>query len=224
MINYSGIDRQLSGGTAVQSDPLVYLIDDFVSPTECDRIVELAGPRLERATVAKHGQRKVSDVRTNDHAFLAHDCDPIIDQLVNRLAQLIKIPARNAEDLQVVHYTEGQEYKPHQDAFDPANKDYQSILNGPGQRVMTILMYLNNVERGGGTGFPHLDVEIKARRGRVVIFQTCINESIEPHPMSLHGGLPVGAGCVKWAANLWFRERPFQRKWIETHTYSRVFD
>jgi prolyl 4-hydroxylase len=224
VIDYTQMNQLLSGGVHVHADPLVHIYNDYLSAEECDHIVELARPRLERSAVASEGQRKISDVRTNDCTFLAHACDPIVNDVVRRIAALIQIPLTHAEDLQVVYYREGQEYKPHQDAFDPDNSNYKPILKKAGQRVVTVLMYLNDVQNGGGTGFPHLDLEIKARRGRIVIFQTCKSASIEPHPLSLHGGLPVGKENDKWAANLWFRERAFQQNWIATHKYSRVFN
>ena len=67
-------------------------------------------------------------------------------------------------------------------------------------------IYLNDVEEGGGTGFPNLDVEIEAKKGDVLVFHNTPPDSNKIHPKSLHAGLPVIAG-EKWAINLWFRER-----------------
>ena len=156
--------------------------------------------------------------------FYRHGIDPAVNEVVTRIAELVEIPVANAEDLQVVHYSEGEEYKPHQDAFDPSKPESGSFLGDSGQRVMTVLMYLNDVTDGGGTGFPHLDVEIKARKGRIVIFQTCKYGTDVMHPMALHGGLPVGSQGAKWAANLWFRERPFQQTAVEKREYGRVYE
>jgi hypothetical protein len=60
-----------------------------------------------------------------------------------------------------------------------------------------------------GTGFPNLDLEVRARKGRMVIFHNCLTKTNIKHPNSLHGGLPVIKG-EKWACNLWFRESPYQ--------------
>ena len=80
--------------------------------------------------------------------FLKHSIDPVVSEVVNRVAELVELPANNAEDLQVVHYDEGQEYKPHQDAFDPGQPEYKQFLGESGQRVMTALIYLNDVANG----------------------------------------------------------------------------
>ena len=224
MIDHTKTKQVFVGGTAVEADPLVYFYDDYLSDHECERIIELARPKLERATVVAEDGNEISDVRTNDYMFLKHNVDPVICEVVNRVAELVELPANNAEDLQVVHYDEGQEYKPHQDAFDPNQPEYKQFLGKSGQRVMTALMYLNDVAKGGGTGFPHLDAEIRPRKGRIVIFQTCVYGTKEPNPKSLHGGLPVGENQTKWAANLWFREGMFQQPDPDDHVYTRVFD
>jgi prolyl 4-hydroxylase len=60
--------------------------------------------------------------------FLKHSIDPVVSEVVNRVAELVELPANNAEDLQVVHYDEGQEYKPHQDAFGLISRNINSSL------------------------------------------------------------------------------------------------
>jgi prolyl 4-hydroxylase len=77
-----------------------------------------------------------------------------------------------------------------------------------GQRLVTCLMYLNDVAVGGGTTFPKLNLEVSARKGSMLVFYNCYRDSTLRHPDSLHGGLPVQRD-EKWACNLWFREAPY---------------
>src|SRR5690606_31092572 len=86
----------------------------------------------------------------------------------------------------------------------------QRCMARGGQRLITCLLYLNDVERGGATGFPSLDLTIKARKGRLLLFHNCYPGTNQRHPDSLHGGLPVEKG-EKWACNFWFREGLYQR-------------
>lgn len=44
--------------------------------------------------------------------------------------------------------------------------------DGSGDRVIAAVMYLNTVERGGGTNFPIHDITVQAVRGRVSLFPT----------------------------------------------------
>ena len=75
--------------------------------------------------------------------------------------------------------------------------------------MVTCLLYLNNVEDGGETSFPNLDLEIRAKKGRMVQFHNCHEGSTVRHRDSLHGGMAVLKG-EKWACNFWFRELAYQ--------------
>ncbi len=136
----------------------------------------------------------------------SYECEAFIAAAAGKLQQSTVIPIRNAEQYQLVHYKEGGEYKPHYDSFDFNTDEGKKNWEPGGQRMLTALAYLNDVEEGGGTGFPNLDVEIEAKKGDVLVFHNTPPDSNKIHPKSLHAGLPVIAG-EKWAINLWFRER-----------------
>ena len=53
-------------------------------------------------------------------------------------------------------------------------------------RYLVFLWYLNDVERGGGTRFPDLGLEVAARAGRLLVFP--------PYWMFQHEGLPPESG------------------------------
>jgi hypothetical protein len=59
-------------------------------------------------------------------------------------------------------------------------------INHLSNRYVVLLWYLNDVERGGGTRFPKLGVEIAARAGRLLMFP--------PYWMYQHEGLPPESG------------------------------
>jgi prolyl 4-hydroxylase len=115
------------------------------------------------------------------------------------------MPIRNAEMFQVVHYESGTEYKPHFDSFDQSTELGKKYWEPGGQRMITALIYLNDVEDGGATYFPELNISINPKKGNVLVFHNTISETTNINPRSLHAGMPVTSG-EKWAANLWFRE------------------
>ena len=80
-----------------------------------------------------------------------------------------------------------------------------SILARGGQRVASVVMYLNTPARGGATTFPDARFEAAAVKGNAVFFSYD-----RPHPMTgtLHGGAPVLEG-EKWVATKWLRERRY---------------
>jgi prolyl 4-hydroxylase len=59
-------------------------------------------------------------------------------------------------------------------------------INHLANRYVVLLWYLNDVERGGGTRFPQLGVDIEARAGRLLMFP--------PYWMYQHEGLPPESG------------------------------
>ena len=113
-----------------------------------------------------------------------------------RIAALVNWPLENGEGIQILRYGPGAEYKPHHDYFDPVHPGTATILRRGGQRVGTVVMYLNTPDKGGATVFPDVGLDVAPVRGNAVFFAYD-----RPHPSTrtLHGGAPVIAG-VKWVA------------------------
>lgn len=196
-------------GKVVAKDPLVTVIDDYVTEAERAHIIKLGRQGLSAAKVSTVGDNAYSEKRTGSVAWIKHDQTPMIRSLVRRVSELVGIPVVHAESLQVVHYAETEEYKTHFDAYDLGTEKGKLRTAKGGQRLVTALMYLNEVEAGGGTGFPKLKLEVEPVPGRMVLFHNTSSRSHDRHRKSLHGGLPVIAG-EKWACNLWFRAEPYQ--------------
>ncbi|HEX5307091.1 MAG TPA: 2OG-Fe(II) oxygenase [Dyella sp.] len=186
--------------------PTVRVIDALLDADECDQLIEQARPRLARAmTVDTEGRKQVDDRRTSAGMFFQLAESPLIERIEDRLAALLGVPASHGEGLQVLHYRPGQEYEPHYDWFDPTQPGFEAVTAHGGQRVASIVMYLNTPEAGGGTGFPHAGLTVTALKGSAVYFAYDTDDTA-----SLHAGLPVLSG-EKWIATKWLRERPFLR-------------
>ena len=170
-------------------------------------MIALARPRLARSlTVAtRTGGEEINADRTSSGMFFQRGETALIARIEARLARLLNWPMENGEGLQILHYQPGTEYKPHYDYFDPAEPGTPSILRRGGQRVATVVMYLAEPERGGGTTFPDVHLEVAPKRGNAVFFSYD-----RPHPATrtLHGGAPVLAG-EKWIATKWLRQQRF---------------
>lgn len=188
--------------------PRVVVFGNLLSHEECDELVALAAPRMARSETVVHvtGGNEVNEARTSDGMFFGRAELPLCERIENRIAALVNWPAVNGEGLQVLHYRPGAEYRPHHDYFDPAQPGTPSIVAMGGQRVATLVMYLNTPERGGGTTFPELGLEVAPVKGHAVFFSY---NRPDPGTRTLHGGAPVLAG-EKWVATKWMRERPFE--------------
>ena len=191
--------------TLFSSDPIIYVVDDFISEDECQEFINCSKDKLQPATVVGLKEEQKLQDRTNEFAWLEHHANESIHEVSKRLSILVQMPIRNAEMFQVVHYESGTEYKPHFDSFDQSTELGKKYWEPGGQRMITALIYLNDVEDGGATCFPELNISINPTKGNVLVFHNTISETTNINPRSLHAGMPVSSG-EKWAANLWFRE------------------
>jgi prolyl 4-hydroxylase len=189
-------------------NPRIVVFGNLLSDQECDELIALATPRLARSlTVAtKTGGEEVNADRTSNGMFFQRGENELVKRIEARIAKLVGWPEENGEGLQVLHYTPGTEYKPHYDYFDPKEPGTPTILRRGGQRVGTLIMYLHEPEKGGGTSFPDIHMEVAPKRGNAVFFSY---ERPHPSTKTLHGGAPVLAG-EKWIATKWLRERRFE--------------
>ncbi|WP_332814994.1 2OG-Fe(II) oxygenase [Ramlibacter sp.] len=189
-------------------NPRVVVFGNLLSDPECDELIDLARPRMARSlTVAtRTGGEEVNDDRTSQGMFFQRGENELVTRIEARIARLLHWPQENGEGLQVLHYRPGAEYKPHYDYFDPAEPGTPTILKRGGQRVGTLVMYLAEPEKGGGTTFPDVHLEVFPKRGHGVFFSY---ERPHPSTRTLHGGAPVLAG-EKWIATKWLRERRFE--------------
>lgn len=192
----------------VMNNPRIVVLGGLLSDAECDELIALATPRLARSlTVATQtGGEEINEDRTSNGMFFQRGETGVVQRLEARLARLLDWPEENGEGLQILHYRPGAEYKPHYDYFDPTELGTPTILKRGGQRVATIVMYLAEPEKGGGTTFPDVSFEVAPKRGNAVFFSYD-----RPHPVTrtLHGGAPVLAG-EKWIATKWLREGRFE--------------
>lgn len=189
-------------------NPRVVVFGDLLSIEECEQLIELAKPRLARSlTVAtKTGGEEINADRTSNGMFFQRGENELVQRIEQRIARLVKWPEENGEGLQILHYGPGAEYKPHYDYFDPVEPGTPTILKRGGQRVGTLVMYLGEPTKGGGTVFPDVNLEVAPKRGNGVFFSY---ERPHPSTKSLHGGAPVLEG-EKWIATKWLRERRFE--------------
>ncbi len=199
-------DREVSVVVAMQH-PRVVVFGGLLSDDECDELVAAAAPRMARSetVVYETGGNEVNPSRTSQGMFFGRGETPLCGRIEARIAALLHWPVENGEGLQVLRYQPGAEYKPHHDYFDPAQPGMAAVLARGGQRVASLVMYLNTPQRGGATIFPDVALEVAPVKGNAVFFSYD-----RPHPVTrtLHGGAPVLEGDT-WVATKWLREGEF---------------
>lgn len=208
-VNNINIDNQPIKTVLNLHRPRLSLFNNFLSSHECDELIELARPKMQRSHVINPiGEGTIEDIsRTSNGMFFQRQENDLVSNIENRISKLLNIPLEHGEGMQVLNYHIGGEYKPHHDYFKPNEKGEQPYTKIGGQRIATFLMYLNDVAEGGETIFPTLGVEFMPIKGSALFFYYELeNNDVDIH--SLHGGSPVRIG-QKWVATKWLRKNPY---------------
>ncbi len=189
----------------INSKPDIFTVSNLLSAIECEYIKFIASPYMRESMTVDPitGNHVKDEIRTSFSAsidWLAED--PVINLIIKKCTGQFQVAQRQSEVMQVLHYSVGEEYKPHYDFFGGA--DGMHNFNNELQRIKTICLYLNDVEQGGETSFPRLKKSVIPEKGKVVFFENIDFQTDEPYLESLHAGQPVLKG-EKWLATLWIR-------------------
>lgn len=190
--------------------PVIVLFDNFLTAVECNQLIALAQQKLQPSTIvdAITGQfTTINNRRSYGTHFALCETD-LIKTLDQRMAALMNWPIENGEGLQVLNYSTSGEYKEHFDYFDPDLAGSQQQIKHGGNRVATLIIYLNNVKEGGETLFPKIGFSAVPKQGSAIYFEY-LNHLGQLDKLTLHAGTPVTAG-EKWIATKWVRERRYE--------------
>lgn len=190
--------------------PRIALFQRLLMPDECEALIALSRGRLARSPVVNPdtGDENLIDARTSMGAMFQVGEHPLIETLEARIAAVTGVPVEQGEGLQILNYKPGAEYQPHYDFFNPQRPGEARQLRVGGQRMATLVIYLNDVPAGGATAFPKLGVRVNPVQGNAVFF-AYLGEDGALDERTLHAGLPVEQG-EKWIATKWLREAPYR--------------
>ncbi|HWL23767.1 MAG TPA: 2OG-Fe(II) oxygenase [Ureibacillus sp.] len=177
-------------------EPLVVVLGSVVDDEECEALIQLSKDRLQRSKIGS--TKELSDIRTSSGTFLDINHE-IIAKVEKRVSAIMGIPIEHGEGLHILNYKPGQEYKEHFDYFASTSKAASN------NRIATLVIYLNDVEEGGSTYFPKLNLSVCPHKGMAVYFEYFYNDQTL-NELTLHGGAPVVQG-EKWIATQWMRRQ-----------------
>lgn len=198
----------------LNKDPEIILVKNFMTPAECDYVVNLGEPHIKKSEVCGRDGSKPDKNRTSMTAhigkmFLDEDnYDPILANIRRKAGLFSEKYEKNVEPIQLVRYYPGQFFKSHYDYLDRRVDIYKENIEKNGQREFTFFVYLNNVPKGSGgtTYFPKLDKHFKAKKGEAIFWSNMVNG--EDDKRMLHSGTELKKG-VKYGLNIWVREKEY---------------
>jgi prolyl 4-hydroxylase len=188
--------------------PDIVLLDNFMTHEECDAFCELSKSTLTKSSVVDDatGASVGHEHRTSMGTYFTLGQNDLVKKIEARIAEVTGTPVPNGEGIQILNYAGGGEYRPHFDYF-PDTTGGRVHTAKSGQRIITIIMYLNDVKAGGATVLPNINLSVYPKKGSALYF-SYFNSKGQVDPTTLHGGSPVIDG-EKWIATKWIRERVY---------------
>lgn len=182
----------------------LFQLRGFLPPELCDGLVALIDANRRPSTIA--------DPNGDMYFRTSETCDldaaePAVQALERRLLELNGIDPAHGEPVQGQRYDVGQEFKAHTDYFEPGGGDFERYCSVAGQRTWTFMVYLNEVEAGGGTRFGVAKKIVQPETGKLLAWNNRRPDA-SPNPNTLHHGMKVRKG-VKYVITKWYRERPW---------------
>lgn len=190
------------------NDPRLTIFEQAVPPSVCAWLISRGRQRLRRARVfdPATGLGRVKPQRSNSAWEMSLlDLDLVVAMLRTRIAATLGLPIGALEPCQVLHYEVGQQFERHYDFLDENEPGHAADIARRGQRVATLLVYLNDDYQGGATDFPILGVSHRGSAGDALCFTNTSAAGV-PDRRTLHAGLAPTQG-EKWVYSQWIRNR-----------------
>ena len=179
-------------------------IKEFLTTEESNFIINRAETDLKIMSVL--GKQAHSDYRIAQGTWIPNH-EEVTQKIRNKISEITGMPIDNMEQLHIVKYEVGGEYKIHQDFFHPNTDYYDNEMSKGGQRTLSALIYLNDDFEGGATDFPTWKKTITPEKNKLVIWKN-VKDNGELEYDSLHSGLPVTKG-VKYIGIIWIIQDKF---------------
>jgi prolyl 4-hydroxylase len=192
----------------IMDRPRMLAIEGLAPPEACAWIVAQSSPLLVRAQVddPRTGLPVMGQTRTNRVAGFELSQTSMLNLLIqHRIGAAVGAPVSVMEAFAVLNYRPGEEASEHFDYLDPAVPAYAEEIGRVGQRVATVLLYLNQDYEGGETEFPELGLKHRGNTGDALAFFN-VDPAGAPDPRTLHAGRPPTQG-EKWVLSQFVRDR-----------------
>lgn len=182
----------------------LFQLREFASANLCADLIRLIDTNRRPSTLADAGDDRY--FRTSETCDLDAG-NPAVRQLEEMLHTLNGIDPAYGEPLQGQRYDVGQEFKPHCDYFNRGGQDWGKYCSVAGQRSWTFMIYLNEVEAGGGTRFKAIKKTFQPETGKLLCWNNRRSD-LRENPNTVHHGMKVRKG-LKYVITKWYREKPW---------------
>ena len=179
----------------------IFYHPDFLDAATCAKLRAIIDADRRRSTVL--AEESVQDFRTSESCDMDR-WSPDVRPTDEAIANLLGIDPVHGETMQGQRYAVGQHFRAHYDYFNETQPYWPKMIETGGQRTWTAMIYLNTVEEGGATWFPHAGIRVAPKRGLLLAWNNMKPDGSR-NDQTLHEGMPVVKG-TKYIVTKWFRE------------------
>lgn len=188
--------------------PRIRVVERFATPEICDWLVCKGLGRFQPSMMFDGQKSNFLASRTcSDFKFDIVEGDLVMGVVRERVSVMTTIPSPCFEPPQIFHYALGQEIKAHYDSLRLGDQGYGRDGGYKGDRIVTMLVYLNDDYDGGVLEFPKVQFRHRGKKGDAVYFASVDAEN-KPEKLSLHAALPITRG-EKFILSQWIHDRVF---------------
>jgi prolyl 4-hydroxylase len=180
-------------------------LPNFLTEQECKNLIGLGQKDLKPSEVGTAGERSVNDFRKSQTTALC-DCSKQVMALKNKIADHLGVHIDQLEGLQYQYYKKGGYFKEHADYFDAHNMKKFGLASG--NRIKTLMIYLNQDLEGGETMFKAVDRAYMPLAGWGLTWDN-VDENGKIQRGSKHSAEKVAFG-EKHVITSWIREHKWQ--------------
>ena len=196
------LDRDASVYRVPVEGAEIYATADFLSAAECARFRDMVDEVAKPSDTFDYAGE--SPYRTS-YSGDVERYDPFVRMIERRIDDLLGLDNALGETVQGQRYLPGQEFHAHHDWFHTGASYWPEQRRRGGQRSWTAMIYLNEVEAGGITVFPHIGVSVPPQQGMLLTWNNATVDGA-PNDLTLHAAMPVERG-VKYVITKWYRTR-----------------
>nr|XP_016993122.2 prolyl 4-hydroxylase subunit alpha-2-like [Drosophila takahashii] len=187
-------------------DPPINIYHNLIHNDEIVLLKALSSPHLKRSEfytstneviVDYSSLRTCKTMRIKDSAHHS-----LMKNMNQRVMDATGLSDFESEELQISNYGIAGHLYEHEDSSQTVECEFWKT----GNRIITALFYLSDVELGGETVFPFLDLRVQTQKGSLLVWYNILLNGTSDW-RTTHISCPILMGD-KWIATKWFREYP----------------
>lgn len=184
--------------------PLIRTAKNFLTTAECNSVIDLAKSQIK---VQNDTESEINDSNAISTTITWQDHE-ITKKIVDRISAYTGYDTSHIEGISVTHTMPRYSSTVSHDYIVGDVEDSNQIQSAShlmgGNRIGTVILYLNDIERGGQTYFPWMDIKIQPETGKIC--QIKYDYDDWNYNVRTQYAISEFDSGERWFATIWVRE------------------